>query len=108
VIAWLLAALALAVEPETRVSASLVVAVPQQEAAAEALVAEARELGGWFQSWTSGEVSLRLPDEKVDALVAFAAGQGKVLDRSLAREDASQELADLRGRLAAREQVLDR
>jgi hypothetical protein len=90
------------------VTASVVVAVSQREAAADALVDKARELGGWFQSRTPESVSLRVPVEQADALLAFAAEQGKVVDRSLAREDASQELADLRGRLAAREEVLDR
>lgn len=103
----LLATLASAAE-ETRVSASLVVAVSQREEAADALVGKARELGGWFQSRTDEGVSLRVPVGEADALVAFAAEQGKVVDRALAREDASQELADLRGRLAAREEVLGR
>jgi hypothetical protein len=92
---------------ETFVAASLVVAVSQQELAAEAVVAKARSLGGWFQSRTPLAVSLRIPVESVDEMVAFAETQGKVVDKSLSRQDTSQELADLRGRLEAREKLLD-
>ena len=94
-------------DAETLVSASLVVAVSQQETATEAVVAKTRELGGWFQSRTPNAVSLRVPVAAIDTLVAFAEQQGKVVDKSLGREDASQTLADLRGRLAAREKLLD-
>lgn len=98
-----------ATEPvsETLVGASLVVAVAQQEAAAEAVVEQAEALGGWFQSRTPLAVSLRIPVASIDEMVAFAESQGKVVDKSLTRQDTSQELADLRGRLAAREKLLD-
>jgi hypothetical protein len=91
---------------ETLVTASVVVAVSQQEAAADAVVAKATELGGWFQSRTDGALSLRVPTGTVETLVNFAEGQGKVLDKALARQDASVELADLRGRLEARQSLL--
>lgn len=104
-IAWWLAALAFA--GETRVSASITVAVSQRDEVAEAVVEKTRELGGWFQSRTPTDLSLRVPVDQVDALIGFAAGQGKVVDRSLSRDDVSQALADARGRLEAREAVLD-
>jgi hypothetical protein len=91
---------------ETLVTAAVVVAVSQQEAAADAVVAKATELGGWFQSRTDGALSLRVPSGTVETLVNFAEGQGKVLDKSLTRQDASVELADLRGRLLARQSLL--
>jgi hypothetical protein len=93
---------------ETRVMASLVIAVDQREEAADAAVAEAERLGGWFQSRTLAYVSLRIPVDASEALVDVVSSQGKVLDRSLSREDVSQQLADLRARLKAREEVLDR
>lgn len=91
---------------ETLVTASLVVAVSQQEAAADAVVGEAVKLGGWFQSRTAQGLSLRVPVAAAETLVNFAEQQGKVLDKSLARTDASAELADLRGRLEARQKLL--
>lgn len=103
----LLLALAAAFGDDTRVTASLVVAVAQRDEAADAVVAKAKELGGWFQSRTPDAVALRVPVDRTDALVAFAETQGKVVDRGLAREDVSRDLADARGRLAAREGVLE-
>ncbi|MEZ4235347.1 MAG: DUF4349 domain-containing protein [Myxococcota bacterium] len=92
---------------DTLLAGSVVVAVSQQDAAAEALVAETRRLGGWFQSRTPAALSLRVPVDRFDALVAFAEAQGKVIDKELSRTDAGQELADLRSRLEARNSVLD-
>jgi hypothetical protein len=93
---------------ETRVQAALVIAVDQREEAADAAVAEAERLGGWFQSRTPAYVSLRIPVAQSDAFVDTVSAQGKVLDRSLSREDVSQQLADLRARLKAREEVIAR
>ena len=96
-------------EPQpTSVSANLVVAVSQQEDAADALVEAAQELGGWFQARTRSAVSLRVPVAEVDALVEAASEQGKVIERGVVREDLGRRIADLKGRLAAREDVLER
>lgn len=104
----LLAALAAAAAPsETAITASLVVAVSQKDAAADAIVGWTRDHGGWFQERTTEHLSLRVPSELAEDLTAFATDQGKVVDRSLARQDVSQELADARGRLEAREKVLN-
>ena len=113
-IAWLLALCALAqddVQPApaaTRVTASVVVAVTQREQAADVLVDAAEELGGWFQSRTPTALSLRVPVENVDTLIEVAAEQGKVVDRGLTREDVGRQIAEVRGRLEAREEVLER
>jgi hypothetical protein len=92
---------------ETLVTASLVISVPQQEEAAEAVVEKAKSVGGWFQSRTPQAVSLRVPVEQIDAMVAFAEQQGKVVDKAMARQDYHSQLADLRGRLEARRKMLD-
>jgi hypothetical protein len=93
---------------ETRVVASLVIAVSQKEEAADAAVDQAEKLGGYFQARTPQHVSLRVPVTQGEALVEAISLQGKVLDRSLSRDDLSQQLADLRARLKAREEVLAR
>jgi len=92
---------------ETLVTASLVLAVPQQESAAEAVVQQATSLGGWFQSRTPTVLSLRIPSDQIDAMVKFAEGQGKVVDKAVTRQDLHAQLADLHGRLDARKNVLD-
>lgn len=91
---------------ETAIAATLVVAVTQKDAVADAIVAKTREYGGWFQSRDPESVSLRVPVGRAEDLLAFAGTQGKVLDRSLQRDDLSQQLQDLRGRLEARRSVL--
>lgn len=92
----------------TAVSASLVLQVGQPLDAADALVAKAKAVGGWFQSRTQDYVSLRVPVGKIDEVLQFAAGLGKVADRSEQRRDLTAPLADARGRLASRKEVLVR
>lgn len=108
--AWL-ASLAMAqsdAPAPTSVSADVVVAVTQQDEAADAIVDAATALGGWFQARTRSAVSLRVPVADVDSLVAVVAEQGKVIGRGVVREDLGQRIADLQGRLDAREAVLER
>ena len=110
-IAWMWAAFAWAQEtaegPATKVSATMVVAVSQPEDAADTLVAKAEEVGGWFQGRTTRSVSLRVPVDDVDGVLETAIAQGKVIDRSLTRQDVGQSIALTQGRLDAREDVLD-
>ena len=104
---WTFLGLVWAAEPQpTKVTASLTVAVAKRDDASDAFVARAAELGGWFQSRTDQAVALRVPADQVDALIDSAAAQGKILARSVSRADVGQEIADLDGRLEAREDVL--
>lgn len=95
-------------EQRTAVSASLVLQVSRPVEAADALVAKARAMGGWFQVRTQDRVELRVPVEHIEALIAEASGAGKVADRGLTRRDLTRDIEDARARLAAREQVLTR
>ena len=95
-------------EPRTAVNASLVLQVSRPVEAADALVAEARAMGGWFQVRTQDRVELRVPVEHIEALIAKASAAGKVADRGLTRRDLTRDIEDVRARLAAREQVLTR
>lgn len=94
--------------PHTAITASLVVHVGEPVEVAHALIARARELGGWFQSHTGERVSLRIPVAHTEALLEHAATLGKVVDRSIQRQDVGQRIAELEGRLQAREEVLER
>ncbi len=93
-------------EHTTAIAASLVVAVTQKDAVADELVAKTRSLGGWFQSRDPGTVSLRVPVDRAEELLDFAATKGKVLDRSFQRTDLGHELTELEGRLEARRSLL--
>lgn len=92
----------------TAQSASLVLKVGVPEEAADALVAKAEALGGWFQTRTTTTVGFRIPDAQTDAFLAYAATLGVVADRSFNAQDLTGELTDQKSRLAARESVLDK
>lgn len=97
----------LAVAQET-VAIDLVVQVTQPTDAGDALVAKAQEVGGWFQSRTQTEVALRVPSARAEGVLAYATTLGKVADRSVQRGDLTRDLAELTGRVQAREEVLER
>ena len=97
-----------AVANEATVSASLVLKVAQRDAAADAVIAKAKELGGYFSSLSSDQVVLRVPVASVDALVSAASGLGFVVARGYSRTDQSAALDEQRSRLGAREEVLAR
>jgi len=88
------------------ITASLVVKVPQVEPAADALVAKAKDLGGWFASRQSDRIDLRIPAARVNDLLAAIDPMGTVVERNLQREDRSFQLTDVRSRLKAREDML--
>jgi hypothetical protein len=92
----------------TAVTASMTIQVARPVEAADALVAKARELGGWFASRTDDRVELRVPVGAADALVAAAGELGKVADRGLERRDLTSEITGVQARLEAREEVLAR
>jgi hypothetical protein len=89
------------------VTSSVVVKVTQRDPAAKAVIDQARALGGYFSSLTADRVVLRVPADKMDALVATAAGQGVVVDRQFSRVDQTFALGDARSRLGAREAMLE-
>lgn len=91
----------------THITASMVIKVAQRDAAADALIAEAQRLGGYFASLSTGAVSLRVPVDKVDEVIAFAATQGLVVDRQYNSQELAAELGELNAKLATREKMLD-
>lgn len=93
-------------EREQRITASLVLAVANRDEAAVALIADARERGGYFSRHTADEVVLRVPNTDVDAVVEAAGELGLVVGRDYSSFDVGGELLDLRARLEAREEVL--
>lgn len=90
----------------TQVTASLVLKVGKPVESADEIVDHATELGGWFQSRTQDFVSLRVPVEKTEDLLAFAEELGKVADRSAERTDVTHALVEARGKLESRQELL--
>jgi hypothetical protein len=92
---------------EEVVSGSITVKVAQRDEAAAAVIAQARELGGWFSLLQEDHLNLRVPADQVEPLMAFGAGLGVLTDRQIARHDHSQELSQARARLATRTEMLE-
>lgn len=93
---------------ESQIVASLTVKVTKRDVAMDALIAEARRLGGYFASLSAQQVVLRVPVQRADALVQYARGLGLVVGRTYQRTDLSAQLGDLRSRLKSRTDVLQR
>lgn len=92
----------------TRVVAGLTLRVDDQEAAAASAVKAAEARGGWFSSFGSQAVTLRVPVAQTDALVADLRGLGDLLERSYQSDDLTAQVVDLESRLQARRKMLDK
>lgn len=90
------------------VTVSIVVAVPEQTAAAESIITDARARGGWFALRRPQQLITRVPIADVDAHVRAAVGEGRLLERRIERRDLSRSIAETQGRLTARREVLRR
>lgn len=90
------------------VAAGITLRVSDKKAAAEATIAAADALGGWFTHFDTARVDVRVPTDKTDALLEALVELGEVVDRSYQRQDHSQELAELDARIAGREKILER
>lgn len=96
-----------AMAAEEVVAGNLTVKVTQRDAAADAIITNAREAGGWFSALAGDHITLRVPAAHVEPLMEFSAGLGVLTDRQISRSDYSQELSQARARLATREEMLE-
>ena len=92
---------------EERVTASMTLKVANLDDVADLLIADARDVGGYFAKHTAEQVVLRIPVAETEGFIARAAAQGLVVERSYSSADLGGELLDLRSRLKARSQILD-
>ena len=92
---------------EEVVAGSLTVKVTQRDDAADAIIANAREAGGWFSNLAGDHITLRVPAAHVEPLMEYSAGLGVLTDRQISRSDRSQELSQARAKLATREEMLE-
>ena len=92
--------------PEVRSDATLVVKVLDQRRAAEALIAKAQELGGFFVTQGGNAVTLRVPTQRLRDLMLAAEATGKVVDRSLTTQTVTPQLAQLRRQIESKRELL--
>jgi hypothetical protein len=95
-------------DDRSAIVATMVLKVTRRDEAADALVAQATEAGGYFAERTDQRLRLKVPADKARAFLASAEAQGVVVDRSFSSTGLSEQIADTNARLAAREDVLAR
>ncbi|TVQ89592.1 MAG: DUF4349 domain-containing protein [Deltaproteobacteria bacterium] len=96
------------VQAHTAVTARFVLQVSEPTQAADPLIAQARDLEGWFQVRTQDRLELRVPVERVDALLSAAASMGRIVDRAVQRTDLTREMVEVEGQLRTRREGLQR
>ena len=103
---WLVAAVSAA--GTTQVTATLGLQVDDRDAAAAHIIALAEGAGGWFSALGPAALTLRVPVDQVDPLLLRIAAEGRVVERSITRQDHGAELAELKTRLQSRTEMLGR
>jgi hypothetical protein len=73
-----------------------------------AIKAEAERLKGFMSYSDDAGITVKLPPEVLADMVARAAEQGMVIEKSLEREDLTLEIAELEGRLKSKREILAR
>ena len=66
----------------------------------------ARELGGFPVLITNDSLTVKVPPEQLDAMLEAIGGEGRVLEKTLEREDLTEEIAQLQGRLKSKRAIL--
>lgn len=105
-----------AVEPAATRSLKLTLAlelgltlnVADSQAAADALIAKAEQLGGYFADRGDQLIVLKVPSAQADAAIAFGETLGTVLQRSRAAQDLRATLREQRTRVRSKRKMLSR
>ncbi len=92
----------------TALSARLLVKVVHIDEVRRAVLQEVGTAGGFHSLVTEDQVRLRVPPERLSDVLTMLAGKGLVLEKSLQREDLTEPIAQLEGRLRSKEQILTR
>ena len=87
---------------------TMVLKVTKRDETADALVALAQEMGGYFAERTGPVLRLKIPAAKAREYLEAAEAKGIVVDRTFNSTGLSEQLADNTARLTAREDVLAR
>jgi len=92
----------------TSLESRLILKVINPDDARATLEKKAAELGGFPILVEDASLVLKVPPEKLSALIAFIAEQGLVLEKTLERADLTQEIARLEGQLKSKKEMLSR
>ena len=89
-------------------TASMMLKVVNPNDVAVLIKKEATALDGFMTYQDEGRIVIKLPPSALSALMLFSAKQGYVIEKSLGREELSQEIAELEGRLKSKTEILNR
>ena len=90
------------------VESSMTLKVENKDQVAEELIKKAEEMGGYYQRRDDSFLSLKVPTAKTTAFIEFAESRGLVATRDFASKSLSQDLANTRAKLKAREELLEK
>jgi len=90
------------------VDASMILKVQRPQETADALIAKARQNGGYFASRSNQQVRFKIPVAQVDAFIEHIAKQGELIGRDFNSSGLTAAIAETSARLKAREEVLAR
>jgi hypothetical protein len=87
-------------------TAALQVAVYDLDAAAELAEALPEQLGGWIESRTNYQITLRIKADRLFEAIERLSALGVVLDKALFAQDVTAEYTDLESRIRVLEQLI--
>ncbi len=96
------------VKPLVAIQNSVVLKVNDREKTADAIVGLVDEVGGYFSNRTDSSLTLKVPADSAQKVLAFIEQSGIIVERNYNARDIGYPLEEMRARLSSREEVLKR
>lgn len=97
-----------AAPPAVAIGSSLTIQVPDRDASAARLIAQAEALGGYFSVMTQDTLTLKVPTGKAQALIDFIKANWKPVQESYRSEAVQGAIDQLQARLKAKQALYAR
>lgn len=94
--------------PPGAIGSSLTIQVPDRDASAARLIAQAEALGGYFSVVTQDSLTLKVPAGKANELIAFVKANWKPVQESYRSEALQGAIDQLQARLKAKQELYAR
>lgn len=94
--------------PDLAIGSSLTIQVPDRDASAARLIAQAEALGGYFSVVTQESLTLKVPTGKANELIAFVKANWKPVQESYRSEALQGAIDQLQARLKAKQELYAR
>ena len=89
-------------------TAAMVLKVVNPDDAGAAIEAASKKMNGYMSYLDSRTIVVKVPPSKLHQMMSFVVEQGYVVEKTLTREELSQEIAELEGRLKSKLEILGR